>query len=81
LFKNKPPLPPGRLIALFEGRLSFGHFMMKHRTIPADKPRRRRRGEEYVNQSPKQVERESDQGIERDERGQDQPKNKESAQR
>lgn len=54
---------------------------MKHRTAPVDKPRRRRRGDEHVNQSPKQVERERDQGIERDERGQDQPKDKESAQR
>lgn len=55
--------------------------MMKRRIPPVDKPRRRRRGDEHVNQSPKQVERESEQGIERDERGQDQPKNKESAQR
>jgi hypothetical protein len=51
------------------------------RSTKVDRPRPQRRRDEHVNQSPKQVEHESDHGIDRDERGQDQPKDKKSAQR
>jgi hypothetical protein len=43
--------------------------------------RERRTNGPGVNQSAKQVDRETDQGIVRDERDQDQPSNKEQAQR
>jgi len=48
-------------------------------SAPAHPPGRR--GDPQVNQSPKQVQREGEQGIERDERGQEQPTDKEAAQR
>jgi hypothetical protein len=49
----------------------------KERTTPRERPAN---GPD-INQSVKQVDRKTDQGIVRDERGQDQPSNKEQAQR